>query len=245
MSRFRNAVAAVKRADTPLTAALKQGARAILDQELPAPKWLYGTLAELHASGRMVGMHLADTLLYQPMFRARCDDVGKAVKVQGGFPYIGGNLHLVVGDGCKIAAQTSLVAGHVHERPTLTLGRFSNLGPGVVVSVGESVTIGDYVRVATGCYIADNAGHPRDPLRRRTEGVTADEIRPVVIEDDVWLGAGAMVMPGVTIGARSIVGARTVVTRSVPPDSLVVGSPGRVVRTLGREEDRLSVVRAA
>jgi acetyltransferase-like isoleucine patch superfamily enzyme len=232
MSLWRTVVTTIKRADTPLTAALKAGARQVLDLELPAPRWLFGPLAELHATRRMVGMHLVDTLYHQPMFRARCDAVGRAVKVQGGSPYIGGDLRLVIGDGCRIHAQTSLVAGHVHDAPTLTLGRFTNLGPGVTISVGRSVTLGAHVRVAMGCFIADNPGHPLDPISRRTDAVAADDVRPVVIEDDVWLGAGAVVLPGVTIGARSIVGTRAVVTRSVPPDSLVVGNPARVVRRL-------------
>jgi acetyltransferase-like isoleucine patch superfamily enzyme len=242
MSLLRTVVTAIKRADTPLTAALKTGAREVLDLELPAPRWLFGPLAELHAARRMVGMHVVDTLYHQPMFRARCERVGRSVKVQGGFPYIGGDLRLVIGDGCRIHAQTSLVAGHVLPQPTLTLGRFTNLGPGVTVSVGHSVTLGDHVRVAMGCFIADNPGHPLDAVARRSAPVSPDDIRPVVIEDDVWLGAGAVVLPGVTIGARSVVGARAVVTRPVPPDSLVVGNPARVVRRLRRDEDRATVM---
>ncbi|NTV62282.1 MAG: hypothetical protein HGA65_01930, partial [Oscillochloris sp.] len=56
--------------------------------------------------------------------------------------------------------------------------------------------------------------------------------RPVVIEDGVWIGAGALILPGVTIGAGAIVGAGALVTKSVAPDTVVGGVPARVIRTL-------------
>jgi maltose O-acetyltransferase len=55
------------------------------------------------------------------------------------------------------------------------------------------------------------------------------ELKPVVIEDDVWLGANVFIMPGVTIGKGAIVSACAVLSRSVPPYSLVAGNPARVV----------------
>lgn len=57
----------------------------------------------------------------------------------------------------------------------------------------------------------------------------------MTIEDDVWLGGNAIVPPGVAVGARSVVAAGSVVTRDIPPDSLAVGAPARVVRTLTPE----------
>ena len=56
--------------------------------------------------------------------------------------------------------------------------------------------------------------------------------RPVTIGDDVWIGGGSIVCPGVTIGARTVVGAGSVVTRSLPPDVFAAGNPCRVVRSL-------------
>jgi len=56
--------------------------------------------------------------------------------------------------------------------------------------------------------------------------------KPVVIEDDVWIGANAVVLPGVTIGARSVVGAGAVVVKDVAPKTIVAGVPARVIRDL-------------
>ena len=73
------------------------------------------------------------------------------------------------------------------------------------------------------------AQHPLDPVVRRSG---LESAKPIRIGNDVWIGGGAVVLPGVTIGARSVVGAGAVVVRDVPPDTVVVGNPARVVRML-------------
>ena len=90
------------------------------------------------------------------------------------------------------------------------------------VAIGDDVQIGPAVQLYT-------ATHPLDASVRRSGLESASPIR---IGCDVWIGGGALVLPGVTIGDRSIVGAGSVVVHDVPPDSLVVGNPARIVRTL-------------
>lgn len=63
---------------------------------------------------------------------------------------------------------------------------------------------------------------------------------PVCIEDDVWVGGGTIILPGVTIGRGSTIGAGSVVTKSIPPYSVAVGSPARVVKTLPTVEEELA-----
>ena len=60
--------------------------------------------------------------------------------------------------------------------------------------------------------------------------------RPVVVEDDVWIGTGAILLPGVTVGARSIIAAGAVVSKDIPPDSVAAGAPARVTRRIGTYE---------
>ncbi len=91
-----------------------------------------------------------------------------------------------------------------------------------LIDIGDDVQIGPAVQLYT-------AMHPLDAGVRRSGLESASSIR---IGHDVWIGGGAVVLPGVTIGDRSVVGAGSVVVRSVPPDSLVVGNPARIVRTL-------------
>ena len=82
--------------------------------------------------------------------------------------------------------------------------------------------IGPSVRLYTPTHVLDPELRPQGWER----------VSPITIEDGVWLGGSVVVCPGVTIGARSVVGAGSVVTKDVPPDVVVAGNPARVVRSL-------------
>lgn len=90
------------------------------------------------------------------------------------------------------------------------------------ISIGADVMIGPNVQLLT-------PTHPVDPDLRRAKWEAA---RPIVIGDNVWLGGGVVVCPGVTIGADTVVGAGSVVTRDLPPRVVAVGNPARVVRSV-------------
>lgn len=88
------------------------------------------------------------------------------------------------------------------------------------------VHIGARTRISTGCSIA-SITHSEE-IATRDRGIEL----PVIIEEDCWLGTGAIVLPGVHIGRGSIIGAGAVVTKDIPPLSLAVGVPARVVRQI-------------
>jgi maltose O-acetyltransferase len=92
----------------------------------------------------------------------------------------------------------------------------------VAVTIGDRVQIGPAVQLLT-------ADHPLDVATRATK---LENGRPIAIEDDAWIGGGAIVLPGVTIGSGSIVGAGSVVTRDVPAGVVAAGNPCRVIRAL-------------
>ncbi|MDR0245174.1 MAG: sugar O-acetyltransferase [Burkholderia sp.] len=89
------------------------------------------------------------------------------------------------------------------------------------LEIGDDVMIGPNVSLIT-------SGHPVAPSRRR-DCVVA---KPIVIERNVWLGAGATIIGGVTVGENSVVAAAAVVTRDVPPNTLVGGNPATVIRSI-------------
>lgn len=89
------------------------------------------------------------------------------------------------------------------------------------VRVGDHTLFGPAVQIYT-------ATHPMDAGRRRTHEFG----RPIVIGSDVWVGGGAIICPGVTIGSRSIIGAGSVVTREIPDDVFAAGNPCRVIRPI-------------
>lgn len=104
----------------------------------------------------------------------------------------------------------------------------NNVGvSGCTISAANSITIGDHVLLGSGCLITDSDAHPVDPDERRSGG--GGRSAPIVIEDDVFIGARAIILKGVTIGKGSVVGAGSVVTKSVPPYSVVAGNPARIV----------------
>lgn len=89
------------------------------------------------------------------------------------------------------------------------------------------VVVGDYTLFGPGVHIY-TATHPFDPVLRRTQ----EYAKPVEIGADVWVGGGAIICPGVRIGARSVIGAGSVVTRDIPSDVFAAGNPCRVIREL-------------
>jgi len=91
---------------------------------------------------------------------------------------------------------------------------------------GGGVHIGARTRISTGCSIA-SITHS-EAIATRNHGIEL----PVVIEEDCWLGTGAIVLPGVRIGRGSIIGAGAVVTKDVPPLSVALGVPARIVRQI-------------
>ena len=108
-------------------------------------------------------------------------------------------------------------------------GSFANFGLVALdvapITIGADVQIGSNVQLLTPI-------HPLDPQLRRAGWEAA---KPITIGDNVWLGSGAIVLPGVSIGANTVVGAGAVVTRTLPADVLAVGNPARVVRSLESE----------
>lgn len=114
--------------------------------------------------------------------------------------------------------------------------------PGACIEIGEetrihgsclhawkSIRIGKRCLIAANCHIVDSNGHPT-ALQTPEERVKSTDVpRPVVIRDDVWIGTGCVVLPGVTIGRGSIIGAGSVVTKDIPVGVIAAGNPARTI----------------
>jgi acetyltransferase-like isoleucine patch superfamily enzyme len=107
----------------------------------------------------------------------------------------------------------------------------------------NTITIGDNVLIASNVQIY-TAAHPVELGERLTPGWQPDSTayfcrtfaRPVTISNGCWIGGGVIIVPGVTVGENAVVGAGSVVTKSIPPNSLAVGNPCRVIRKLNGEQ---------
>jgi maltose O-acetyltransferase len=130
-----------------------------------------------------------------------------------------------VGPGTEIRAPF-----HCDYGSNLSIGArtFANFGLVVLdvapVTIGDDVQIGPFVQLLT-------ATHPLDPDLRRAKWEAAE---PIAIGDNVWLGGGVLVLPGVSIGEDTVVGAGAVVTRDLPGRVVAVGNPARIIRTVDR-----------
>jgi acetyltransferase-like isoleucine patch superfamily enzyme len=112
----------------------------------------------------------------------------------------------------------------------LTIGPESRIGPDVVISVAEQVTLGRSVLTAARCYISDHNHEFSDPGRPvLQQGMTRP--RPVTIGDGSWLGINVCILPGVSLGRNCVVAANSVVTSSFPDYSVVGGAPARLLRS--------------
>lgn len=123
-----------------------------------------------------------------------------------------------------------------HLRPPLHVDYGSNITVGARTFVNYNLTALDVAAITIGedCQIGPGVQlltptHPLEPTPRRDK---LEAARPITIGDNVWIGGGAIVLPGVTIGDDSVIGAGAVVTKDVPPGVVAVGNPARVVRTL-------------
>lgn len=134
------------------------------------------------------------------------------------------------GEGCYIEPPFHANWGGKHVR----LGNYVYANFNLTLVDDGNIDIGDNVMFAPNVTVI-TATHPVLPsLREKGLQFNVD----VKICSNVWIGAGAIIMPGITVGENSVVGAGSVVTKDVPPNTVVVGNPARVLREIG-ERDRL------
>lgn len=152
------------------------------------------------------------------------------------------------GRGCRLLIGESCVVNSrvVFERQNvmLSVGDRCFIGNGVI-SVAESVEIGNDVLISWGVAITDHNSHSmkfserqqdvRD-WRSSVKNWAGVKVGKVVIQDKAWIGFNTIVLKGVTVGEGAIVGAGSVVSKDVPPFTVVAGNPARVIRELGPDE---------
>jgi acetyltransferase-like isoleucine patch superfamily enzyme len=158
--------------------------------------------------------------------------LGDGVFVDAGVRLDAGAGGLAIGDGSMVMSDCLLQVYNHRGLPHagIRVGRRTYIGERTVMRGQGGVVIGDNVLLGPGVQVLAVDHVFADGTRPiRDQGITAVGIR---IDDDCWIGAGAIVLDGVTIGRGACVGAGAVVTRSIPPRTLAVGVPARVIRDL-------------
>jgi acetyltransferase-like isoleucine patch superfamily enzyme len=146
--------------------------------------------------------------------------------------------HVYLGPGCWLLThELDGTAGEAPSRNGLARGGHIEIGDRTsiagycVLSAAVRVSIGRGVLFARNVYVADHR-HGFAQANLPILDQPLEDLRPVVVEDDAWLGQNVVLLPGVTVGRGAVVGANSVIREDVPPRSVAVGSPGRVVRRL-------------
>lgn len=144
---------------------------------------------------------------------------------------IGDNLYFSSGWAVNALCTNKRGILYATQNATITIG--DNVGmSSTVLWAHESITIGNHVKIGGNCILMDTDAHNMDYVIRRGQYTDWGISSPIVIEDDVFIGANCIVLKGVTVGARSIIAAGSVVTKSIPADCLAGGNPAKVIRSL-------------
>lgn len=167
-----------------------------------------------------------------PVFLAQCATYGDDIAVDR-VPYINGAPRIELGSNIRISGQLNISASS-RGTPTLIIGDGVFIGHGTTFGLASRISIGKHASIGGGCYIADTEGHSHyNPQRPIWEVPAGDaDMAPVTIEDGVQISRNCTILKGVTIGARSVIGAGSVVRSDIPPDSIVMGNPARVVKRM-------------
>lgn len=229
---MNNLILKIKRAESPFYARLKKIGKGVLTLRFPIPRVLDPIFQFIIYSRQVryeLGERLSVAFFRYPVLRSMCASVGERLQMEH-IPTISGGARVFIGDDVNLSGSLTVAGGRVFPNPELRIGNRTFIGSKTIFSVARLIEIGDDVLIAGGCSVSDYSGHPLDPDKRAAGvQVAPEDVRPVRIGNKAWLGRGAVILPGVTIGEGAVIGAATVVTKDVPPGHICVGNPGRLL----------------
>lgn len=120
-------------------------------------------------------------------------------------------------------------------------GKNCFIGEGTFINYGAYLMDGAPITIGKSCFIGPNCGMytATHPLLAEERNRGLEKAKPITIGDNVWLGGDVTILPGVTIGEGSVIGAKSLVNKDIPPNVVAVGNPCRVIRAI-TEEDRIN-----
>jgi acetyltransferase-like isoleucine patch superfamily enzyme/acyl carrier protein len=203
---------------------------------LPAPAFLVRPLLAMFLALRALYYFLVRVFVCEPLFKAYCTKFGRGLRTGVYIHWVTGGGRLIIGDYVLVDGRCCFMfAVRYVETPTLSIGNHTIISHGCSLTVGREVSIGNHCLIASGVQIFDAPGHPTDPvLRKLGKPARPEDVRPIKIEDNVWVGRDSIVFPGVTIGEGSVVAVGSLVTSDVPPYTIVAGNPARVIARISK-----------
>ena len=220
--------------DHPVAKVAREVRHRVQTFSVPVPKPVavsmeYARLMSSHATS-----YAKRVLVAEPIFKSHCKSYGARLRTDSAIHYVRGRGDIVVGDDVMLDGCIGIhFAARYSDCPKLTIGDRTGIGHNSTLTIGKSITIGSDCRIASDVLIFDTSGHSSDPAARLAgQAAHPDEVKPVVIEDNVWIGIRAIIAPGVTIGEGAVVSAAAVVLADVPAYTVVAGNPARRIATL-------------
>ncbi len=193
----------------------------------------------LHLGGRLT------TRLYTLLIASQFREIGAGARISPPFRFYGLN-QMSLGEKAFIARDCwiHIVGGHDEEGPAkIIIKAHAGIGMGATISAAREVVIEEYALLARNVYISDHA-HAYENIGIPIMHQDINGIAPVRIGRSSWLGQNVVVLPGVTIGRHCIIGANSVVNKSIPDFSIAVGAPARVVKRHNPETGKWESVKA-
>lgn len=209
---------AAQASPAPVLAAQPPGGAA----SVPAPQAQAGKL-------RLTAKALRQPMRAWPLLRAkwalrRCNQVGPWPRLFGRV-MVKNHGRITIGERLLLYGTT--VRGELVTGP----GGILEIGNRVFINYGVSISAHNHVKIGSRCQIGNYSLLMDNDYHQAGDKTMLGQSKPIILEDDVWLGARVIVLKGVTIGQGAVIGAGSVVTRDIPPRSVAVGQPARVVKT--------------
>lgn len=164
--------------------------------------------------------------------------VGKNLIINGKL-WFQGSGKMIIGDNVRITSRkrTNPLGGESRTSIVLAQGAVFRIGNNVGISnsffkIKEAIIIHDHVDIGGDCKFYDSDMHSVEYNHRKEDPDIHVKTKEIVIEDGAWIGAHCIILKGVTIGARSVIGAGSVVTCDIPSDELWAGNPARFIKKI-------------
>lgn len=224
----------IRRRETPWADRLYRLAARLRRLHVPVVPGLHHVLYEERRLRHTLLGTLARLLYYEPLFRTRCERVGRNFRLIGGLPVLmGAPIRIRVGDNVTLSGVTTIVGSKQIDAPTLEIGDGSYIGYQSTLVTGRGITIGRHVLIANRVVLVADDGHPLEAEARIAGRPSpAQDIGSIRIGDAAWIAENAVVLKNVEVGEGAVVAAGAVVTKDVPPYTVAAGNPARVVREL-------------
>ncbi len=234
----------IKRGNTPFFRLLRSIAKGLMRGTLPLPRFLNPLLRLLFNLQSLIvdAFRWAFTYFWrEPLFRGRCESVGKHFRMSR-LPWVASHAKIYIGDDVNFFGKVDIQSGRIFDEPRLEIHNRVDIGHLVGFLVNKEIVIEDDVNVASGVKFMDSDAHPRDAADRIADlPPKPEEIKPIRICKNAWIGQNAFILKGVTVGEGAVVGVNSVVVTDVPPYSVAMGNPARVVvKNLARPGDPVS-----